>query len=639
MIARMKEHVYGKLRIIMLLILTACSALALTMDLNEAGRKMFDGGTIVGLFISIVLFLFYQKTLLIKTDDSRPGKILSVLLALIMILGSSYKYKGTATHLFSSIPRVMITVLYSAGYAIFFLAAIRWLFPAFDRFCHRDSGKLPKWKILRAFEDHPMRTSFFVMLACWAVYLVVQYPGVITIDAYDELRQYFGFESWSANASIFAKEGTLINTHHSVLHTILIGGFYEFFWRLGFPDLGIFLQSCIRLVLQGLALAYTIQYMQKRNVSIYYRLSALFFYSVMPYFGIYGVAVIKDSVFAVLFVLCFLYFVELIRAPKETMGSWRKCALASFTLLAMMLFRKNGMYVLLFIAPFVLIFMAKEKPFRFATAKAASILFIPIAVLLLIEGFVYPAFGIGVGSVREMLSLPFQQTARYCVEHADEVTEEERTVIEKVLDYETITTKYNPYFADPVKATYKNDATKDDLIKYFETWFKQFKKHPLTYVESTAVTAFGYFHPDIYSSNILMGSYAWYDDGVVRIPRYEEGVIEISEPAILKLPLRLLREASGLFRRLTAIGLMMSAGIPGCLWMLTLSYLNWKKQLRFCIPLVLQAGMLITFFASPVAGSPRYVIPLFYCMPLMLSVCAQVAIKKNDDTDKSKQLA
>ena len=37
-----------------------------------------------------------------------------------------------------------------------------------------------------------------------------------------------------------------------------------------------------------------------------------------------------------------------------------------------------------------------------------------------------------------MLSIPFQQTARYVKEHGKEVTKEEKMTINKVLNYDTI---------------------------------------------------------------------------------------------------------------------------------------------------------------------------------------------------------
>ena len=49
-------------------------------------------------------------------------------------------------------------------------------------------------------------------------------------------------------------------------------------------------------------------------------------------------------------------------------------------------------------------------------------------------------------SIRETLSIPFQQTARYVSNYEDEVTEKEKKTIDKVLVYDTLKDDYNKPF-------------------------------------------------------------------------------------------------------------------------------------------------------------------------------------------------
>ena len=48
-------------------------------------------------------------------------------------------------------------------------------------------------------------------------------------------------------------------------------------------------------------------------------------------------------------------------------------------------------------------------------------------------------------SPKEMLSLPFQQTARFVSEYESEITDEERTVIDRVLIYDQLADRYRPF--------------------------------------------------------------------------------------------------------------------------------------------------------------------------------------------------
>ena len=102
------------------------------------------------------------------------------------------------------------------------------------------------------------------------------------------------------------------------------------------------------------------------------------------------------------------------------------------------------------------------------------------------------------------LSIPFQQTALYVKTCGDEVTEEERAVIDSVLDYDKLG-QYNPVLSDPVKTTYRFDDSK--LPEYFRVWFQMFLKHPGIYVEAFLLKSYGFFAPYDQSFDPLIITY------------------------------------------------------------------------------------------------------------------------------------
>ena len=61
-----------------------------------------------------------------------------------------------------------------------------------------------------------------------------------------------------------------------------------------------------------------------------------------------------------------------------------------------------------------------------------------------------------------MLSIPFQQTARYVKYYGNDVSTEEEKVIRKVLDYDTIERIMIQIFSDPVKEYLQN--RKDEIF-------------------------------------------------------------------------------------------------------------------------------------------------------------------------------
>lgn len=123
------------------------------------------------------------------------------------------------------------------------------------------------------------------------------------------------------------------------------------------------------------------------------------------------------------------------------------------------------------------------------------------------EGPLASAAGVEPGSVKEMLSVPFQQTARYLKEYPDDVTSKERKAINKILDYDKLAEIYQPERSDHVKDTYKDK--KGGLKRYFrQAWLPMFFKHPDAYFEATLENTYGYYYP-FYNCNTL-SAYQFY---------------------------------------------------------------------------------------------------------------------------------
>ena len=101
-----------------------------------------------------------------------------------------------------------------------------------------------------------------------------------------------------------------------------------------------------------------------------------------------------------------------------------------------------------------------------------------------------------------MLSIPFQQTARYLRDAGDDVTPEEKAAISAILDYEGLPELYNPNLSDPVKATYDNETGLDELITYFQAWYQMLLRHPDIYVQATMNNLYGYFYPGGFTTKL-----------------------------------------------------------------------------------------------------------------------------------------
>ena len=91
-----------------------------------------------------------------------------------------------------------------------------------------------------------------------------------------------------------------------------------------------------------------------------------------------------------------------------------------------------------------------------------------------------------------MLSIPFQQTARYVHDLEYDVTPEEQAAINAILPYEELGELYNPELSDPVKDRMKS-VTGDEFKRYLNAWLVMGLRHPGVFIQATLKNTYTYF--------------------------------------------------------------------------------------------------------------------------------------------------
>lgn len=99
----------------------------------------------------------------------------------------------------------------------------------------------------------------------------------------------------------------------------------------------------------------------------------------------------------------------------------------------MLLLRNSGLYELLPVLLVLALYLKRTDRRRLLLSLCAV-----LAIYSGVTKGLYPSLGIEEGSIKEALSIPFQQTALYVNRFPDEVTEEEKLVIDSVLDYDRL---------------------------------------------------------------------------------------------------------------------------------------------------------------------------------------------------------
>lgn len=322
--------------------------------------------------------------------------------------------------------------------------------------------------------------DYVYFLLIWLVPLIVKYPGGLDYDTW-ALFEEFRLDQ--------------VTTHHFVFYMFVMGKLVGFCEARGSADLGLFIFETLHYLFLVLAFGYSCNILRRfgasNKVIWIYRLWTSLNPLIIGFIGV----VIKDIFYSTNLFIAFLIISEGIILDDWIIPKW-KLIIAGGAIVIACLTRKNGLYVILGVLLIIAISTFKNRRnYRILITIAVSVIMFIVASKGLNN--YYHATP---GSLREAFSLPFQQTARYSKYHGDDVTEEEKSIIDDCLTYETLASYYHPYRSDAVKGEYKDDASK--LLPYFKVWFKQFWRHPLCYIAATWEQNYYLLVPELESKGI-----------------------------------------------------------------------------------------------------------------------------------------
>lgn len=521
--------------------------------------------------------------------------ILSVLLSVFIIIGTSFIINGNFNfikdYLFLNI--ICFVLLY-----LFFYKLCNILFNYLNKYKIKE--KKYKNKFIKLFDEKPFLISLIFILVCYLPYIVSFYPTILSKDPSFQIKQYFGIDNKYSYYEDLIDENVIITNHHPVIHTLLLGKSLEIGHNIGNDNLGLFIYSIIQISILTCTLSYTIKYMKKIGINIKYRIISLLIYSLVPVFPLYAMSAVKDVIFGSLIILYIILFNEFM---VNKIIPIKQIILSILLLILICLFRNNGIYTI--ILSFPLLFFINKTNFK----KLILIFIIILGFNYSYNNVILPYFKITPGSIREVLSIPFQQTARYVKYNEEDITKEEKEIIDKILKYDTLSERYNPELSDKVKNEFNKSATREDLKEYFQAWFKMFFKHPITYIEATIENTYGYFYP------IKTNWYIYYkytniinEDGF----NYHYDDLNISRSILSTFGL--------IFPYIPLLGLIVNISFNIWIILFILCYLIYKKKYKEMCYLSIPLSLILVCFASPANAYFRYALPFIFGMPLIISL-------------------
>ncbi len=557
----------------------------------------------VVLFFSFYRFFSYVEK---NTKNEKWILLLSIVIAGLQVLGYFYCVYGSISNMIKTPFQIGKSIIVFLGYTILFSFFFRFIENGIERLKY----KKPKNKICQfIFEDHPVLSTVIILFLCYLPFLILFYPGTASADMQDEVFQFFHLETPTVRTVNLIDPKVYINGHHSPFHTVIVGSICQLGLWLGSANYGLFLNVLLQLALYLYVLSYTMKLCKQLKVPIFFRIIMLCIYAFCPYFNMNVIGTFKDVPFSMFILLYFCHLIEFVVLKQQDKKTILKMIFSS---LLIGLMTKKGFYVLL-ISILPMLYIYRKKGVRFLLC-----LFLPLCLVIGYEKVLLPALHVTPGSIREPLAMPINQVARYVKNHKDDVTKEERKAIDNLLPFDEIGDLYNPRLADPVKARFNKNWTKEQVKDFIITYIKLFPRHPESYISCFLNQTFGYYYINY---TFTPGFYTVIEE---RTLSYQ---FDIDRPAYSEKASIIIKKINTMLQRMPIINMFYSLAFYCWTLIFCVLSIGKRKGKENVVPFLPLIGVYLLLFISPDCDNMRYVLPIIYSAPLFVAL-AMATIKR-----------
>ena len=469
--------------------------------------------------------------------------------------------------------------------------------------------------------------SFAVIAAAWFPCWLAYYPANYSYDGEPQLIQY--------TTGVF-------NSHHPLLHTILLGRCYNlgvFLKAHGIPVDGMAVYSALQALFLAYAYASAVRFAAKRGASKAGIVTMLLWFALFPVHPVMAVTTTKDIFFTAFAVLFLLRLPDILipASPdsderKEMAGSRARIlfflqrVLLGFDGVMMTLFRKNGLYMMLLLLVFLVI-SAAAAAVSLKRGRKDSVCLSAMAVFLLVMILVYKGTdaylikitNAGKGEAAEALSLPLQQIARAYKSGGNSLKEDDLNDVEKYIS-EFGLNQYRPSISDGVKQYFNNEEYAENRSEFFKVWLRIGIESPGAYAAAFLYQTMGAWYPDDVSHLEVYRD--WWRNRVCYIVTDAEPVFvayDFVERDNFAPAVRSFYEAictDCVYRKIPLVKYLFSP-LLWCLgaFMLPIALLVRKRKRAFLVSVPV-FGELVMIFLGPCVIS-RYIYPFMGLLPVL----------------------
>ena len=563
--------------------------------------------TLVLLAVCLAVIIYQGSIILLEKWQEVTLIVFAAFFSFMQVLAISLKEDDTLYYVFGSGVCVVRSLFHGICLAIVSYMILKIVVVLIRRYCIQKA--LVPTKI--TWKNSLICGGLFVL--AWLPYYILFFPGTANVDTVVQLMQSFQIPSYINEITPIHPPEAYYTNHHPFATTKL----FELFFKLGlnvFGDINIGVAIYVFLHMLFLATAFTVALQYLRHIGIT-RKRLLFIQLVimfLPIFPMYAICMVKDTLFSAFLLLLIIMMYEVARTKGECFRKWYFNVFLAVDSGLIMLTKNYGMYIIIIVA---VVYAVVYR--RYILRLLVS--FVPVILVyqLLWTSVLLPMWNVAPVGKQEALSVPFQQTARYVTEYADEVTDEEKEAINGVLPYDKLKKLYEPMLSDWVKEKYNQNATDEDMSRYLSAWWKMFLKHPDTYIESILNNTYEY----------------WYIDKISDLEYYEfEPYLQKHDPEGKYEELYVTNnyntggERYGVYQfilmleKTPIVNIFASLGLLPWLILFMIIFSIFQKRgkyiLTYLVPVIIYAICMV----GPDNGNSRYIMPVIYALPYLIAL-------------------
>lgn len=588
-----------------LLLLHLFQSFITTWALMKASRM--EPGNILTFVFYLLVFFFYRhvnRRMDLLQVSNRVALLTAVVFTSLYMLVDYPHYIEVLT---SGLYRFIVLSVIFAGFVCLFYYVLHFLYSyACDRsrlyralltryqdVPYTYEGRRPRVSAcFSAFANfirsHTALCAFLCCMFCWLPYYLYQYPGIMTPDSINQFEQILGVIPWS--------------NHHPWVHTLVFGFFYHIGYALtGNMVTAVSVYTFFQMCLLAGSAAYFISTLRSHKIRPFILLLIMAFYALIPYHAVFSVTIWKDIPFAAatLFFSC-----AILRLSIQNSVNAKNLFVFMISGVMICLFRSNGWYAFLLALPFLLF------GFRHKAKAVYPPLFAALLLAVIVKYPVMNAFGVQQPDFIESVSIPMQQiTAVICNDRY--LSEEERALIENVVDLTYIHELYNPTFADNIKELVR--AGNQDYLtahknEFLKLWINLGLRYPGDYLTAYVKQTYGYWYPDSFYLVAEAEGVSATNLGVSHTPL-------IGGPLVIKAK----EIAIKLGGMVPIYGTLWSMGVACWILLFSISVSVIRQDYNRLICYLPGIALLLSVLAAtPVATEFRYVYFMVLCLPFYL---------------------